>query len=435
VTISTISRRHLLAGASALGALGLAGAARPAAAQARSVTFAGWSQDEAASKPVLTEMFDAFRAANPAVRLELIGYPWAQMQQNLILRMRSNQPLDVVQLQERWLPTFAALNNLADVEAVFGKATLEEKIDPGLLRIGRFGGVQWGVPWTAGSIGMVANRKVLGDAGINEIPTTLDGFVAALRAVKRANAESVPYALCTKNNASISPDFQVWLWTFGGRILADDGAVAISSDAARQALTFMVDLMKDNLAARDIDRPDSRRLFAQNRTAFYADAPIARGFARDNSGQGPAFDQYVASAPYPVVRSGANPLSVAWGHMLVMPQLGGRRAAADSDAARLVQHLAFNDDMQIKYFQAVGLFPVTRTALARVRDDAYVSQWASYARFAESDEPSKWPNAADLTTIVGEEVQAALLQQKPPAQAISDMARRLEPRMREVRHG
>ena len=65
--------------------------------------------------------------------------------------MRSNQPLDVAQLQERWLPTFAALNNLADVEVLFGKPALEEKIDPGLLRIGRFGGVQWGVPWTAGA--------------------------------------------------------------------------------------------------------------------------------------------------------------------------------------------------------------------------------------------------------------------------------------------
>jgi multiple sugar transport system substrate-binding protein len=78
---------------------------------------------------------------------------------------------------------------------------------------------------------------------------------------------------------------------------------------------------------------------------------------------------------------------------------------------------------------------VTKTALARVRDDAYVTQWALYARSAEADEPSKWANAADLTTIVGEEVQAALLQQKPPAQAIADMARRLEPRMREVRRG
>lgn len=430
--VMTITRRHLLAGASALG---LSGLARQAAAQQRSVTFVGWSQDEAASRPVITEMLDAYRSANQGVRLEVIGFPWAQMQQNLILRMRSNQPLDVAQLAERWLPTFAALGNLTDMDALLGKAALEEKIDSGLLRIGQSGGKQLGVPWTAGSIGMVANRKVLADAGVREIPTTLDAFVAALRAVKRSNPESVPYALCTKNNLSMSPDFQVWLWTFGGRLFDDAGAVTVNSEAGTRAMSFLVDLMKENLAARDIDRPDARRLFAQNRTALYADAPIARGFARDNSGQGRAFDQHVAAAPYPIVRSGANPLSVQWGHLLVMPVVAGRRPAADGDAARLVQHLAFNDEMQIKYFEAVGLFPVTKTALARVREDAYVTQWAQYARSAEPDEPSKWPNAADLTTIVGEEVQAALLQQKPPAQAVADMARRLEPRMREVRRG
>lgn len=428
----SIHRRDLLKAAGAL-ALGLPGGT--ALAQQRQLTFVGWSHDEAASKPVLTEMFNAFTAANPAIRLETIGFPWAQMQQNLILRMRAGQPLDVAQLAERWLPTFAALNNLTDLNALFGRATLEQRIDPGLLRIGQFGGVQLGLPWTAASIGMVANKKVLADANVTQVPTTIDQFVGALRAIKRSNPESVPYAMATKNNLSMSPDFQVWLWTFGGRLLDNDGTVKVNSEAGVRALSFLVDLMKENLAARDVDRPDARRLFAQHRTGFYADAPLARGFARDNSGQGRAFDQHVAAAPYPVLSAGANPQSVAWGHLLVLPAIGGRRPARDGDAVRFVEHLAFNDEMQLKYFEAVGLFPVTRSALARVREDAYVTQWAQYAGFAEADEPSKWPNAADLTTIVGEEVQAALLQQKQPQQAIADMARRLEARMREVRRG
>jgi multiple sugar transport system substrate-binding protein len=68
---------------------------------------------------------------------------------------------------------------------------------------------------------------------------------------------------------------------------------------------------------------------------------------------------------------------------------------------------------------------VTRTALARLAGDSYVTDWARNAGTAEMDEPSTWPNAADLTSIVGEEVQAAMLQAKPPSQAIADMATRL----------
>lgn len=428
--IRTNRRELLLGGAAAGTALAAPGLVR---AQQRTVTYVGWSQDEAASKPVLTENFNAFTAANPTIRVEPIGYPFAQMQQNLILRLRSNQPVDVAQMAERWLPQFVQVGRPADLHQVFGKEFLESQIDAGLLKLGQWEGKQLGLPWTAASIGMVANRKVMADAGLSEMPVTIDQFLQALRAIKRSNAEVVPYALTTKNNNSLSPDFQVWLWTFGGRLLDEKGNVLVNSDAARQALSFMADLVKEGLAARDVDRPDGRRLFGQNRTGFYNDAPLARGFARDNSGQGKAFDVNVAAAPTPVLKAGDPTRSLFWGHLLIFP--GAPRLDRESPAVRFASHLALNDESQLRYFDAVGLFPVTKSALAKIRDDAYVTAWSRYAGTAEADEPSKWPNLADIVAVVGEEVQAALLQSKTANQAITDMAGRLERTMRDVRRG
>ncbi|MBK7591536.1 MAG: sugar ABC transporter substrate-binding protein [Betaproteobacteria bacterium] len=403
------------------------------AAQATTLTYVGWSQDEAASKPTLTAMFEGFQKANPGVKLDVIGYPWAQMQQNLVLRLRSNQPLSVAQMQERWLPTFAALDNLVDLNDVYGKANLEQQINPGLLRLGQIGGKQLGLPWTAGSIGMVANLKVLKDAGIAAPPTTVDEFVAALRAIKKAQPQSVPYALMTKNNSSMSPEFQVWLWTFGGQLFDERGNVKVASPAAVKALTFMTDLVRENLAAKDIDRPDARRLFAQFQTAFYNDAPLARGFARNNSGQGAAFDANVGAMATPVARAGEAPQSLAWGHLLVLLKPASGTLNADSPAAKFAAHLALNTASELAYFKDVGLFPVTNDALAAVAADPYATNWSRNARTSRRDETSNWANAADLTTIVGEEVQGALLGQKSPQAAIDAMASRLEPRMREVR--
>jgi multiple sugar transport system substrate-binding protein len=414
----SIGRRAMLGGTAALLAAGQARAQAPAG-----VTYVGWSHDEAASRPVLTEAFDRFRAANPGVRLEVIGFPWAQMQQNLVLRVRSNQPMDVAQLAERWLSQFARVLMPADLNELLGEE-LKRAIDPGLLRIGQVGGRQVGLPWTAASIGMVGNRKVLADAGVTEMPRTVDAFLDALRRIKRASPEVVPYAFATKNNLSMSPDFQVWLWTFGGRLFDADDKVAVESDAARAALSFLAELSREGLMARDIDRPDSRRLFAQHRTAFYHDAPLARGFARDNSGQGAAFDAHVAAVATPVLRAGDPTRSLMWGHLLTLPNPRNARIAADGAPARLVRHLAMDDETQLRYFRAVGLFPVTRSALGQLGSDAYVVEWTRNAGTAEMDEPSTWPNAADITNIVGEEVQAALLG-KQPAQAIADMANRL----------
>ena len=337
-----ITRRQFAYSAAAASMLGSA----PLFAQARTLTYVGWSQDEAASKPVLAGLMDGYRKTHADVKLDVIGFPWGQMQQNILLRLRAGQPLDVVQLAERWLPQFGSTGKMQDLNEVYGKAQLEKLISPGVLKLGEYRGKQLGVPWTAGSIGMVANAKVLKDAGVAAVPQTVDAFIEACKAIKKSQPQSVPYAMCTKNNNSLSPDFQVWLWTFGGELFDDKGKVLVNSAAGVRALSFMADLVKDGLAAKDIDRPDSRRMYAQNQTGFYQDAPLARGFARNNSGKGLEFDQFVVAMATPVVRASDTPQSFAWGHLLTMFQDGKGGINAQAPQARFINHLALTENRE-----------------------------------------------------------------------------------------
>ena len=423
-----INRRQFsqsLAAASLLGSSALQ-------AQARSLSFVGWSHDEAASKPTLTAMFEGYRKSNADVKLDVIGFPWGQMQQNILLRLRSNQALDVVQLAERWLPQFASTGKMIDLNDVYGKAQLQKLINPGVLKLGEYRGKQFGLPWTAGSIGMVANAKVLKDAGIARPPQTVDAFIEALKAIKRTQPQSVPYAMTTKNNNSLSPDFQVWLWTFGGQLFDDKGKVVVNSPAAVRALSFMADLVKDGLAAKDIDRPDARRMYGQNQTGFYQDAPLARGFARNNSGKGADFDAFVQAMAVPVLKNGDTPQSFAWGHLITMFTDGKTAPNGQSPQAKLASHLALSDANQLQYFKEQGLFPVTLTALAQLASDPYVTAWTQASRYAERDEVSQWTTSAEPVNIVGEEVQGALLGQKTAQAAIDSMGKRLEAKMAEL---
>lgn len=400
-------------------------------AQQRTLTYVGWSQDEAASKPTLNAIFDTFRKANPDLKVDVVGFPWAQMQQNILLRLRSGQPLDVVQLAERWLPQFGATGRLVDLQDIFGKGQLEKIIQPGVLKLGSYRRKQLGLPWTAGSIGMVANASVLKAAGVSAPPRTVDAFVEALKAIKRTQPLSVPYAMTTKNNNSLSPDFQVWLWTFGGQLFDDKGKVVVNSPAGIKALTFLSDLVRDGLAAKDVDRPDARRMYAQNQTGFYHDAPLARGFARSNSGKGTDFDSNVLAMATPVLSAGDTPQSFAWGHLLTF--FGdAKKLNLNSPPVKFASHLALTDASQLAYFKDQGLFPVTNSALAQLAGDPYVVAWTKGAANAELDEISMWPNAAELTSIVGEEVQGAMLGQKPAQAAIESMAKRLETKIAEL---
>ena len=388
-------------------------------------TYVGWSQDEAASKATLGRIFEQFQQGDPGAAVKVVGFPYAQMQQNLFLRLRAHQPVDAAQLTLQWLPQFGATGTMVDFNDVYGRAALEKVIDPAILRLGEFKGKQLSMPWTAGSIGMVANATVLKEAGVPQAPVTIDAFIESLKAVKAKFPEAVPYAMSTKDNASMAADFQTWLWTFGGHIFNEQGQVVVNRPAGARALGFMSDLVKDRLAAKDTDRYDARRLFAQNRCAFYQDAPLARGFARDNSGKGTAFDVNVESIATPVLKKGDVPRSFAWGHLLGSFAQDKQSFDVKSAPARFVSYLSMTDEPQLEYFQRIGLFPVTRSAIAKLSGDPYVANWTASAKSATRDELAFFPNVADLTVIVGEQVQAAVLGQKTAAQAIDDMSQRL----------
>ena len=122
----------------------------------------------------------------------------------------------------------------------------------------------------------------------------------------------------TKSNNLISGDFQLWLWAHGGKIFDENSKLAINSEETVETLNFLKLLIDQKLASLDTDRGAARRLFGQESAAYYFDAPVARGFARDFSGKGAEYDQYVLPMQTPVAKEGMTSHAMQWGHLLVM---------------------------------------------------------------------------------------------------------------------
>lgn len=407
--------------ARALGTLAVIGSMGIGAAQAQDLSFMSFTYAEQANTATVQALLDGFAAAD-GLKVEPLGFAWGDMQKNIFLRARSNTLPNVAQLSERWLPTFASLDTLVDLNTVYGKDKLEAAFAPDALAMGSIGGKQLALPLISGSIGLVANKAVLKQAGV-EAPATLAEFKDALIAVRDKVPNSVPYTMATKNNGSILIDFMIWNWVHGGSIIDADGKVVVDSPESRAALQFMVDLVKERLAAPEIDRPDSRRLLAQGASAFYFDAPQTRTFLRDFSGQGEAFDVNVLPLKTPVLNKGDASTSVQWGHLLVQFAPDGKAAAADP-ADKFLTYLT-SDAVQTDFPLKMSALPVTKSARAAVSADAYLTAWAEATGTSRPNEVGIWSNAADLTTIIGEEVQGALLGQKSVDDAVSAMQTRL----------
>jgi multiple sugar transport system substrate-binding protein len=418
----TISRRNMMAGAAAV----VTASATPSAfAQSgQPMVFAGWSHTEAGSKPFLDSVFASFKAANPGIAMETVGVPFGQMETTLLLRKRSGQRTDVAQLQERWLAAFVGAGGLADVDQIFGAKMMDDTFHESGLSMAKVGGKRYGLPWATGSTGLVANGKVLSDVGVTQPPATIDEFLDLLRKVKKAKPNASPYGFTTKNPSLAQLESQLFFWTFGARFFDANDKVAIDSDQARQALSLLADMVKEGLILPGNDRFDFRRLYAQELVALYPDPPLARAFARAQSGKGEDYDRYVLPVPMPVLRTGDQPVSIQWGHLLGFFDHGGARPTVDGPAGLMAKHLISTKN-QIDYYKATGVFPATTEAIGALADDKYLVNWLAQTRNSRPDELAVFANGNELRTIIGEEVTAGMLGQKTAAEAIKTMASRL----------
>lgn len=84
-------------------------------------------------------------------------------------------------MSDRMLAPFVSAGGLADVDQVFGADQIEATFDATALRMADVGGKHYGVPWVTGTIGVVANGKVMEAAGITGSPATMDEWLATSR--------------------------------------------------------------------------------------------------------------------------------------------------------------------------------------------------------------------------------------------------------------
>jgi len=425
ITMAKMNRRQF-GGAAAAGAASLA--AGPAFAQGSTISFISYTYAEEPNKPVFQKVMDDFKAAS-GVTVDPIASAWGETQKNIMLRQRSRTLMDSAQLQDRWVPSMATLPEIVDIGGLIPESELEAALAPSVLSLGRVGEKRIGVPFVSGSVGFVANTDVLKKAGVDKIPVTMDEFRSALVAVRDKVPNSAPFAMATKNPSSIPLDVLLLVWIFNGRIIDDSGKVVINSPEGRAAMSFMASAMKDRLIAPELDRPDSRRLFAQGSAAFYIDAPQARGFIRSFSGLGEKADAFTLPMKSPVLKQGDPPRSVEWGHVVALFK-GQKPIDKGGPQDKWVRYL-ISDATQTTFPLQIGGLPVTKSARAApaVQNDPFLKAWAEATGVTMKHEIGVWSNAPELSTILSEETQAALLGQKTPDGAVAAMQTRMEASM------
>lgn len=388
----------------------------------KELTFVSWSSQESSGKMIEDVMAATWNEENPDTKIKVMGYPWDETLQQLILKSKSSDDLDIAQIQSSWFNTLAAQDVLVDLNTVLDPEWITDSFTEAALEAGQSDGKQFALPWTVAAIAPLYNPELLESSGVDEVPTTVAEFEEALGKIKEANPDVIPYAFSTESAENVSQDFQSWLWTFGGNVFDDAGEVIINNEKGLETLEWLTSLMEKDYIQMGMKRVAARDSFGNNKVAFYDDSIVARGFQLGMDYTMEEMPNHMIPMLRPVLNDGDTPQSVLWGHYAVVFE----KSKDTEKSAEFIQHM-LQDDMSIEYFEAASVPPVTTSAKEDpvVKEDDYVNKYLEVADSATALETEAYTEVSELNSIITEEVQAALLGNKTPQKAVDEMASRL----------
>ncbi|MEV6207331.1 extracellular solute-binding protein [Kitasatospora sp. NPDC051914] len=205
---TTRTRRLLIAAvatvlvASPLTACGAATTAGGKAAGDSVITLSMHNPDSKTQDPATYKIVEAFNAKNPTMKVNLVGQPVEQHEQQMTIAAQSDTLPDVFWVYNSLAQTMNKNGNLLDLTPVLAESGLNGKFAPPMLAGFRNGATQYGLPYQALVTGFYYNKDLLAKNGVT-LPATFEELVAASKALKAKGV--VPIAQGSNNSA-----FSVW---------------------------------------------------------------------------------------------------------------------------------------------------------------------------------------------------------------------------------
>jgi len=226
-----ISRRALLQGTAAL----VAGATLPmgrAWAQDTSdpaslkrsggtvLNFRAWERYPASDVPGL----NAFLDANPDLSIEWSSAPFARYRDRLIAEFIGGTPLDVVQVPETELASWAESEWLMPLDDLDGVDEIIAAASPGNIESSRGpDGKLYALPVFADAFGFAYNTDAFNAAGFDRPGKTLDELRTQMEAIKAKGVDPFPLSLGMKKQPGQFWSLWATLYASGGEMFDEEG--------------------------------------------------------------------------------------------------------------------------------------------------------------------------------------------------------------------
>jgi multiple sugar transport system substrate-binding protein len=391
------------------------GAPSPAAGPAR---LQLWYQLTGQQAEHLARVNERFSGAHPQLRVELVTVPEAEMAVKLTAALAAGSPPDMATLggmsrvsdliaQKRVLSLSRYRRDLARLDWL-------ETFKQVVVR----GDELYAMPTQASALGLFYNADLYERAGLDPAapPKTWEALLANAKAIARPESQQWGLAIGTRPITWTAE--QIWiayLWQAGGEWLSPDGRrAAFNAAPGVEALEFWADLVRKYQVSPP-KAVDNLVMGQDFEAGAVGQMTIYAGWAiRAEGMRFPA-----RTAPLPRHR---RPATVAAG--VTVPIFA---ESPVPDAAWTYLDWLSQPDHLIDYLSGLGALPPRRSVAESAAWAAFTAQHPLLRAFVDGGTPAHLPyygpGASDIAVLVAQAIEAAVLGERSPRQALDDAAR------------
>jgi multiple sugar transport system substrate-binding protein len=349
---------------------------------------------------VIEQLLPEFERRNPDVGVQLQQLPWTAAHEKLLTAFAGDALPDLCQLGNTWVPEFAALHALANLEPFVARSRVIVASDyfQGIWDTNKVAGGLYGVPWYVDTRVLFYRRDLLESAGFHAPPRSWEEWERALAAIKKEVGAS-RYAILLPLN-EFEPLLALSLQQ-QEPLLRDDGRWGgFSGPGFRRALDFYARMFRNGWAPAVGDAQISNvwAEFARGYFVFYISGPWNIGEFKRRLPAEHQNDWMTAPLPGPQ-GPGA---STAGGSSLVI-----FRSSRQPDAAwRLIEYLS-EADVQVRFHELTGNLPPRRTAWhdKQLTGDPYAKAFLDQLERARAaPKVPEWERIANEMQLTAEQV-------------------------------
>ncbi|MBI3003896.1 MAG: sugar ABC transporter substrate-binding protein [Ignavibacteriales bacterium] len=303
------------------------------------------------------KLIPAFEQRNPGIRVKVQQIPWTAAHEKLLTAFAGNSMPDVCALGNTWIPEFAMLNSLEDLNPWLENSSLinKENYFPGIWETNVIDTSIFGIPWYVDTRLLYYRKDIFEKAGYSRPPRTWDEWYDVSVKIKKLAGNKEQYAILLPTN-EWAP-FVIAGLQSGSSLLREENRFGdFRGHEFTHSFEFLMKFYQENLAPVGITQVTNiYQGISEGFFAMYITGPWNIGEFRRRLPEN--LQDTWMTAPLPGPQGAQSGISLAGGSSLVLFRGSNHKA----EAWKLIEYLS-EAEQQLEFYAVTGDLPAVRDA-------------------------------------------------------------------------